>query len=141
MTATGGAMEEMILPCDLWNVHFTGYFAFWVLCIHTDSSFELPQQSLGNYTSIKRYKLYLCLVFLYFKCYFQLFIYFNFRCLALLIYNGNSILLTFLCFIHSFFIFFILKCLHFLHLKCLLVTVFQELGKRLRSFPKFSCVY
>ena len=28
MTATGGEMEEMILPCDLWNVPF-----HWVLCI------------------------------------------------------------------------------------------------------------
>ena len=46
-------MEEMILPCDLWHVHFIGYFAFWVLGIHIDSSFELPQESLGNYTSIK----------------------------------------------------------------------------------------
>lgn len=53
MTATGGEMEEMILPCDLWNVHFIGCFAFWVLCIHFDSSFEWPQISLGNYTIIK----------------------------------------------------------------------------------------
>ena len=53
-----------------------------------------------------------------------------------LIYNGNSILLTFLCFIHSFFIFFILKCLHFLHLKCLLVTVFQRTGKKTEVFSQ-----
>ena len=53
-----------------------------------------------------------------------------------LIYNGNSVLLTFLCFIHSFFIFFILKCPHFLHLKCLLVTLFQRTGEKTEVFSQ-----